>query len=125
METSHLEYVEINPSLKHKLNIQRIVEYCVDHVKTLPDYKSLSKSTHFVQYLCNMIETLCKQNDIVSEKGYKLTMAIQIYEKLAFADDREFLRNSIEYLHSNGKIKYIHICRRIFGFVKKYFLVKK
>ena len=39
-------------------------------------------------------------------------------------EDKEFLINSINFLHSCGRIKKVKLIRKVFGFVKKLFVKK-
>ena len=54
------------------------------------------------------------------EKSFKLDLAIKVFEKLGFLkpDDKEFLTNSVNYLHSSGGIKEVKIIKRVAAFVK-------
>ena len=84
-----------------------IVDIIVAKVKEIPQFDRLGRSIDLVLMICEHIENLVHGNDVKGEKGFKADIAVKIFERLGFlkAEDKEFLINCINCLHSCDRIK--------------------
>jgi hypothetical protein len=126
MDTSSLEHVNKTEKLHSYFGINSIIDIIVAKVKEIPQFERLNRSIDLVLLICTQIENLIKDNKVVGEKGFKLDIACKVFEKLGFLkpDDKDFLVNSVNYLHSSGGIKEVKIINRVVSFVKKFFVKK-
>lgn len=126
MNVSSLEHVAKTKNLHSFYGINAIVDIIVTKVKEIPQFERLGRSIDLVLMICEHIENLVNDNDVNGEKGFKADIALKVFERLGFikAEDKEFLINSINFLHSCGRIKKVKLIRKVFGFVKKLFVKK-
>ena len=126
MNVSSLEHVAKTKNLHSFYGTNAIVDIIVTKVKEIPQFERLGRSLDLVLMICEHIENLIHDNDVNGEKGFKADIALKVFERLGFikAEDKEFLINSINFLHSCGRIKKVKLIRKVFGFVKKLFVKK-
>ena len=126
MNISSLEHVNKTSKLHSFYGTNAIIDIIVAKVKEIPQFERLGRSIDLVLNICEQIENLVKDNNVVGEKGFKADIAIKIFEKLGLnkAEDKEFLVNSVNYLHSSGGIKDVKFVSKVVGFVKKLFVKK-
>lgn len=128
MEASTLDFIVVTPSLKNHVIEHGIVDLCVEKIRHIPQFEKLQRNMDLVLYLCDIIENLVFENDIKSKykkKGYKLDIALTVFEKLGWVkpEDKDFLVNAINFLHTSGRIRKIPFFRRLLAFGKKLFLM--
>lgn len=127
MDVTNLEFISITPSLKNHLVEQKIIEIVVEKVKNIPQFEKLKMNVDLVLYVCNIIENICFSNNINSKykpKGYKLTIAQSVFERLGWTkqEDKDFLLNTITFLHNSKKIKTISLLKRVLAFGKRFLM---
>ena len=127
MNVNSVNLIGKSKTLNNHICVNSIIDIIVNDIKNIPQYQSLNKSIDLVLHICLLIENLVNDNNIKGEPNFKLDMAVKIYEKLGNVkpDDKEFLINSIKFLHSNGKIKKVKKVIKVFNFVKNYFVKNK
>ena len=126
MNVSSLEHVAKTKNLHSFYGINAIVDIIVTKVKEIPQFERLGRSIDLVLMICEHIENLVSDNDVNGEKGFRADIALKGFERLGFikAEDKEFLINSINFLHSCRRIKKVKLIKKVFGFVKKLFVKK-
>ena len=126
MNVSSLEHVDKTSKLHSYFGVNSIIDIVVAKIKEIPQHERLGRSIDLILFICLQIENLVKDNKIVGEKGFKLDIAVKIFERLGFIkpEDKEFLINSVNYLHSSGGIKEVKLIKKVFGFVKNMFVKK-
>ena len=125
MDVSSLENIDKTSSLHSFYGINSIIEIIVAKIKEIPQFERLGKSIDLVLLICNQIENLVKDNKIKGDKNYKLDIAIKVFEKLGFSKaDKEFVTSSVNFLHSNKRIKEVKIIKKVYSFVSSMFVKK-
>lgn len=126
MNVSSLEHVAKTEKLHSFYGVNSIIDIIVDNVKKIPQHERLGRSIDLVLHICEQIENLIKDNNVKGEKGFKLDVAVKIFEKIGFIkpDDKEFLINAINFLHSSGRIKKVRLAKKAIGFLKGLFIKK-
>jgi hypothetical protein len=126
MNVSSLQHVEKTTKLHSFYGVNSIVDIIVEQIKLIPQFERLARSIDLVLMICEHIENLVHDNNVKGEKGFKLDIAVKVFEKLGFikAEDKEFLVNSVNFLHSCGRIKKVKLVRKVYGFVKNLFVKK-
>jgi hypothetical protein len=125
MEASTLEFIKITPNLKNHIVENKIIEVIVEKIRSIPQFEKLQRNMDLVLLICDIIENLCYENNIKSKtqpKGYKLGIAQTVFDRLNWtkADDKDFLNNAIQFLHSSGRIKKVSLHKRIMAFAKRF-----
>jgi hypothetical protein len=97
----------------------------VEKVKNIPQYEKLQRNLDLVLLICDIIENLTFENNIKSKykpKGYKLQIALNVFERLNWSkpEDKDYLTNSINFLHSSGRIRRISFIKRVLAFGKRF-----
>src|ERR1700722_16808893 len=126
MDVSSLENIDKTSSLHSFYGINSIIEIMVAKIKEIPQFERLGKSIDLVLLICNQIENLIKDNKIKGDKNYKLDIAIKVFEKLGFskAEDVAFVTSSVNFLHSNKRIKEVKLVKKVYSFVSQLFVKK-
>lgn len=87
-------------------------------LECIPEIKTLKMSLDLLLHIALMLENLTHDNHLAGRpKGYKVDMCIKVFEKLGFInreEDKQFVINGLNFLHSAGKIKRL-------GFFKRWF----
>jgi len=127
MDISSVQLIKQSKNLHEFHCINSIIEIVVEQIKTIPQYERLARSIDLILQICQLLENLCYDNNVKAEKGYKLDMAIKIYEKLFSTkpEDRDFLIQSIKFLHSNNKIKRVKFYRKVIRYLKNVLFKKE
>lgn len=118
MDTDTLAFINTTSTLHNHITEGKIISVIVDELQKIPELKNLKMSLDLLLHIALMIENLTASNDVTGRpKGYKVDICIKIFEKLGFInnpDDKQFIINGLNFLHSAGKIKRL-------GFVKRFF----
>ena len=124
MEHSTLDLIPNSPNLQSSINENIIVEHIVKKIQSIPQYQKLQKSIDIILYLCNAIETLSFELKLKKQKGYKKDLAIEIFERLGWSNqqDKEFLINTIEHLHSTNRIERVKAMKKAKHYLGNFFL---
>lgn len=128
MDTDTLGFIEQTSTLHNHIVENKIIGTIVAELLQIPEIKTLKMSLDLLLHIALMIENMTYDNSLVGRpKGYKVDMCIKIFDKLGFVtrdEDKQFIMNGLNFLHSAGKIKRLGFFKRIF--VKLYrFLCKK
>ena len=126
MNVSSLDLVDKTNNLHAFFGVNSIIEIVVEEIKKIPQYERLCRSIDLVLQICQLIENLAYDNKVKGEKGFKLEIACKVFEKLGFnkPDDKEFLIQSIKFLHSSDRIKKVKLIKKAWRFLKKFVLKK-
>ena len=124
MEHSTLDLISNSPNLQNSINENLIVDAIVQKIQKIPQYQKLQKSIDLILLLCNAIETLTFEYNLKKQKGYKKDIALEIYDRLGWAQpqDKEFLLNAIEHLHSTNRIERVKAIKKIKYHLGNFFL---
>ena len=123
MNVSSIDLVDKTSNLHAFFGVNSIIDIVVDEIRKIPQFERLGRSIDLVLQICQLIENLVSDNNVKGEANFKLDMAIKIFEKLGFSkpDDKEFLINSIKFLHSSKRIKKVKLIRKFWNVLKKWF----
>ncbi len=128
MDTDSLSFIDTTSTLHNFVTEGRIVAVIVDELQKIPDLKNLKMSLDLLLHIALMIENLAASNNLKGKpKGYKVEICMKVFEKLGFInspDDKQFIINGLNFLHSAGKIKRLGFIRRWFAKIYN-FLLKK
>lgn len=124
MEHSSLDLIPNSPNLQSSINENIIIEHIVKKIQSIPQYQKLQKSIDIILYLCNAIETLAYELQLKKAKGFKKDLAIEIFDRLGWsnAQDKEFLINTIEHLHSTNRIEKVKAIKKAKYYLTNFFL---
>ena len=124
MEHSTLDLIPNSPNLQNSINENLIVDAIVQKIQKIPQYQKLQKSIDLILLLCNAIETLTFEYNLKKQKGHKKDIAIEVYDRLGWAQpqDKEFLLNAIEHLHSTNRIERVKAIKKIKYHLGNFFL---
>lgn len=118
MDTDTISCIEQTSTLYNHVVENRIIGVVVKELLEIPELKSLKMSLDLLLHVALMLENLTYDNNLVGRpKGYKADMCLKIFEKLGFAttaDDKAFITNGLNFLHSSGKIKRVGFFKRLF-----------
>lgn len=127
MDTDSLSFIDKTSTLHNFMTEGKIVCIIVDELNKIPDLKNLKMSLDLLLHIALMIENLAAANNLTGKpKGYKVDICIKVFEKLGFInnpDDKQFIINGLNFLHSAGKIKQIGFLKRITAKIY-YFLLR-
>ena len=128
MDTDTLGFIQQTSTLHNHITENRIISVIVSELQTIPELKSLKMSLDLLLHTALMLENMTKDNNLAGRpKGYKADMAVKIFEKLGFIntpDERQFVVNGLNFLHSAGKIKRVGLIKRILARIY-HFLVRE
>ena len=127
MDTDTLSFIQQTSTLHNHIVENKIISVIVQELQNIPELKNLKMSLDLLLHIALMLENMTHDNGLVGRpKGYKLDMCIKVFEKLGFItreEDKAFVINGINFLHSANKIKRLGFFKR--GFAKVYhFLLK-
>jgi hypothetical protein len=127
MDTDTIPYINQTSTLHNHIVENKIIAIIVKELGEIPELKNLKMSLDLLLHIALMLENLTYDNKLVGRpKGYKIDMAIKVFEKLGFInnpDDKAFIVNGLHFLHSAGKIKRLGFFKRFFA--KIYRLIVK
>lgn len=116
MDTDSLSFINTTSTLHNFVTEGKIVALIVEELQKIPDLKNLKMSLDLLLHIALMIENLTASNNITNKpKGYKVEICIKVFEKLGFInnpDDKQFIVNGLNFLHSAGKIKRLSFVKR-------------
>lgn len=119
MDTDTVSFIEQTSTLHNHIVENRIISVIVKELLEIPELKNLKMSLDLLLHVALMLENLCYDNKLVGRaKGFKADMCVKVFEKLGFAtsaDDKAFILNGLNFLHSSGKIKRVGFFKRLFG----------
>lgn len=119
-----LDLIKTSPNLINSINESKIVNIIVAKLQLIPQVNKLSKSIDLILFVCNAIENLTFELRLKKEKGFKLKIAIEIYEKVfsISVPDKEVLINCIEHLHSTKRIDRVKAFKKLKFYASNFFL---
>jgi len=116
MDTDSLSFIDTTSTLHNFMTEGKIVCVIVEELNKIPELKNLKMSLDLLLHIALMIENLAASNNLKGKpKGYKVDVCIKVFEKLGFItnpDDKQFIINGLNFLHSAGKIKRLGFFRR-------------
>lgn len=127
MDTDTLGFIQQTSTLHNHITENKIIGVIVQELQSIPELKSLKMSLDLLLHVALMLENMTHDNSLVGRpKGYKAEMAVKIFEKLGFItreEDKAFVLNGLNFLHSAGKIKRLGFFKRLFA--KAYHFLSK
>lgn len=128
MDTNTLGFIQQTSTLHNHITENKIIGVIVTELQSIPELKSLKMSLDLLLHTALMLENMTQDNSLVGRpRGYKQEMAVKIFEKLGFIntpDDKQFVINGLNFLHSAGKIKRVGFLKRILARIY-HFLVRE
>ncbi len=119
MDTDTVSFIEQTSTLHNHIVENKIIGVVVKELLEIPELKHLKMSLDLLLHVALLLENLCYDNKLDGRpKGYKVDMCIKIFEKLGFChtpDDKAFIVNGLNFLHTAGKIKRIGFFKRLFA----------
>ena len=119
MDTDTLNFIQQTSTLHNHIVENKIIGVIVNELQAIPELKNLKMSLDLLLHIALMLENMTHDNRLLGRpKGYKSEMAIKIFEKLGFInreEDKQFIINGLNFLHSAGKIKRLGFFKRAFA----------
>jgi len=126
MNIDSINFINTTSTLHNFITEGQIVNAVVEELQKIPDLKTLKMSLDLLLHIALMIENLTAENNVKGKpKGYKVDICIKIFEKLGFInnpDDKQFIVNGLNFLHSAGKIKRLSLVKRMISCVYRFLL---
>lgn len=126
MDTDTIGFIQQTSTLHNHITENRIIGVIVAELQNIPELKSLKMSLDLLLHVALMLENMTYDNNLVGRpKGYKVEMAIRIFEKLGFInreEDKAFVVNGLNFLHSAGKIGRVGFFKRILAKMNRFLL---
>jgi hypothetical protein len=126
MDTDTLSFIEQTSTLHNHIIENKIISVIVVELQGIPELKSLKMSLDLLLHIALMIENMTYDNQLKGRpRGYKVDIAIKIFEKLGFInreEDKQFIQNGLNFLHSAGKIKRLGFFKRAFAKIYRFLL---
>ncbi len=124
MDTDSISFVAQTSTLHNHIVEQSIISTVVDELQKIPDLKNLKMTLDLLLHIALIIENLTYDNKLIGRpKGYKVDMVVKIFEKLGLinhTEDKQFIVNGLNFLHSAGKIKRLGFFRRLWSKIYKF-----
>lgn len=124
MDTDSISFVQQTSTLHNHIVEQSIIATIVEELQKIPDLKNLKMTLDLLLHIALMIENLTYDNKLTNRpKGFKVDMTVRIFEKLGLinhTDDKAFIINGLNFLHSAGKIKRLGFLRRLWAKISKF-----
>lgn len=119
MEVDSLSFIKQTSTLHNHIVENKIIDIIVKQLQEIPELKILKMSLDLLLHIALMLENLTYENGLNGKvKGYKVDMCIKVFEKLGLinqVEDKQFIINGLNFLHSAGKIKRIGFLKRLFA----------
>ena len=116
IDTDALGDIAATAPLHNHVIEHKIIAAIVAELLAIPEVKTLKMSLDLLLHVALMLENMCADNHLSGkQKGYKAEMAVKIFEKMGFItrdEDKAFVLNGLNFLHSAGKIKRVGFFRR-------------
>lgn len=129
MNTDSIDLIDTTSTFHNFVTEGKIIHLIVEELQKIPDLKKMKMSLDLLLHIALMIENLTAENNIKGKpKGYKVDICVKIFEKLGFInnpDDKEFITNGLNFLHSAGKIKRLGFFKRILAKIWNFLLKLK
>ena len=118
--------IEFSGSLKNKRLEKQIIDLVISEINAnFHDVTAMKLDIELINEIANLIEDTVKCNKI--KKIDKLALFMKIHYSvfgITSEAEKSVIKNNIEYLHSNNKIKARSLMKKVLGFVKNV-MVKK
>ena len=127
MKSSSLNLVPLKRSLLTFTSKHQLSENIVQQVSSIGDLNSLKRDLEFLLYICRLVETESseyKGKDKLDKKEVVKNIVVRLFPELNNNQDLDFIDRSIEFLHSNKRIKGISRLAKVAGYVGDYFVRK-
>lgn len=123
MDTDTLSFIDQTSTLHNHIVENKIIAVIAKELQEIPELKNLKMSLDLLLHIALMLENLTHDNKLVGRpKGYKIDMCVKVFEKLGFIntpDDKAFITNGLNFLHSAGKIRRLGFFKRLFAKIYK------
>jgi hypothetical protein len=98
----------------------KITQFIIDELKLIPDWSKYRIDNEFIKMACNLIENLVVKKDKIDKKEIILIVFQKLFNLTA--QEIKIVSDVIEFLVNNKKIKKIKIYKKVYIFLKKFFL---
>lgn len=126
MDTDTLGFIQQTSTLHNHIVENKIIGVIVNELQQIPELKNLKMSLDLLLHISLMLENMTCDNNLVGRpKGYKVEMAIKVFEKLGLInreEDKQFIIQGLNFLHSAGKIKRLGFFKRLFAKIYSFLL---
>jgi hypothetical protein len=126
-KTNPLHLVPLKRSLLTFTSKHQLTENIVNQVSSIGDLNSLKRDLEFLLYICRCVETEAseyKGKDKLDKKEVVKNIVVRLFPELNNSQDLDFIDRSIDFLHSNKRIKGISRLAKVAGYVGDYFVRK-
>lgn len=127
MKSKSLSLVPLKRSLLTFTSKHQLVEGIVNQVSSIGDLNCLKRDLEFLLYVCRCVETESseyKGKDKLDKKEIVKAIIVRIFPELNNTQDLDTIDKSIEFLHSNHRIKGVSRLARVASCVGS-FIAKK
>lgn len=127
MKSKSLSLVPLKRSLLTFTSKHQLVEGIVNQVSSIGDLNCLKRDLEFLLYVCRCVETEAseyKGKDKLDKKEIVKAIIVRIFPELNNTQDLDTIDKSIEFLHSNHRIKGVSRLARVASCVGS-FIAKK
>ena len=107
-KTNPLHLVPLKRKLLNFTSKYQLIEDIVNQVSSIGDLNSLKRDLEFLLYVCRCVETQAsdyKGKEKLDKKEIVKSIVVRIFPELNNNQDLEFIDTSVEFLHSNHRIK--------------------
>ena len=119
MDLDTLTFIPQTPTLHNHIIENKIISVVVKELECIPELRNFKMSLDLLLHVALLLENMTYDNKIVGRaKGYKVDMCIKVFDKLGFVnreEDKAFVINGLNFLHSAGKIKRLGFFKRLFA----------
>ena len=129
MKSSTLSLVPLKRSLLTFTSKHQLIENIVEQVSSIGDLTALKRDLEFLLYVTRCVETeasVYKGKEKLNKKEIVKAIMVRLFAELDNTQDLDTIDKSIEFLHSNHRIKGVSRLARVAscvgGFIAKKFL---
>jgi transcription termination factor NusB len=96
--------------LLNDIKFNKLVEFIINEVINIPDYRSFKNNLELIKLVCNLVENKIVKKDNVDKKKVVIHSFSQIFKLTD--DEIKNLDGFIEFLHKNKKIKKLSVLKK-------------
>jgi hypothetical protein len=125
--TNPLKLVKLKRSLLTFTSKHQLVENIVNQVSLIGDLNALKRDLEFLLYICRCVEAECtdyKGKEKLDKKEIVKSIIVRLFPELNNNQDLDAIDKSVEFLHSNHRIKGVSRLAKVASCVGS-FIVRK
>ena len=119
-KTNPLHLVPLKRSLLSFTSKHQLVENIVNHVSSIGDLNSLKRDLEFLLFVCRCVEAEAidyKGKERLDKKDVVKSIIVRLFPELNNNQDLDAIDKSVEFLHSNHRIKGVSRIARVLSCV--------